>query len=154
MSVKIFIVFLFAAIGTGLGYALSRTYLRTSRYYSGVCELIAELKRNISYRRDTVVSVMKNFKSGSERLNCQISEYITYASGKDGQLKLSRGFLSSSAFSAVNDFFSSLGKADGETQVKDLDSYYAKFETDFAAASEKSKKYGPLAIKLGFLFGL
>lgn len=154
MSIKIFMIFLCTAIGTGLGYALSRTYLRTSRYYSGVCELINELKRNISYRRDSVVSVMKRFKSNSERLNSQISEYISYVSSKDGQLKLSRGFLSTSSYAEVSGFFSSLGGSDGETQIKDLDSYYAKFNADFSAASEKSKKYGPLAIKLGFLFGL
>ncbi len=154
MSVKIFMLFLCAAIGTAAGFALSRLFLRTSRYFSGVCELISELKRNISYRRDSVVSVMKNFKSKSERLNGQISEYISYVSTKDGELKLSRGFLSATAFSDINAFFGSLGKADGDTQMSDLELYLSKFEAQSAAAEEKSKKYGPLSIKLGFLFGL
>lgn len=154
MSVKIFIVFLCAAIGTAAGFALSKMFLRTSRYYAAVCELIAELKRNISYRRDTVVSVMKNFKSQSDRLNNQIGEYVSYVSTKDGELKLSRGFLSTAAFSEVNSFFSSLGKADGDTQVNDLDMFYSKFESLASGAADRSKKYGPLSIKLGFLFGL
>lgn len=154
MSVKIFMLFVCAAIGTGAGFGFSRMYLRSSAYYSGICELIGELKRSIAVRRDSVVSVMKKFTSKSDRLNSQIAEYISYISSKDGELRISRGFLSSSAYSEVSGFFSSLGGADGEAQVKDLDRYLSKFEADFAAADEKSKKYGPLAIKLGFLFGL
>ena len=154
MSVKIFIVFLCAAVGTGLGFWLSRLYQRTSKYYLSVCELISELKRNIACRRDSVASVMKGFKSNSERLASQISEYIAFVSTKDGDLKLSRGFLSASAFSDVNGFFCSLGAMDQDSQANDLDMYYKKFEADYNAATEKSKKYGPLAIKLGFLFGL
>lgn len=154
MSIKIFIVFVCAAIGTGLGFVLSRAYRRKTVYYSSMCELVNELKRNISYRRDSVVSVMKNFKSGSDRLNSQISEYIGYVSTKDGELKLSRGFLPASAFAEINGFFSSLGFSDGESQARELDGYAKKFEAEYSAASEKSKKYGPLAIKLGFLFGL
>ncbi|MCH5350337.1 MAG: hypothetical protein J1F39_00015 [Clostridiales bacterium] len=154
MSVKIFVAFLCAAIGTGLGFTVSRLYAKTSKYYLSVLELITELKRNIAYRRDSVASVMKGFKAGSERLGTQIAEYLAFVSTKNGELKLSRGFLSSSSFSDIVGFFSSLGRADGDGQEKDLDMYYKKFEADYAAATEKSKKYGPLAIKLGFLFGL
>ena len=57
MSVKILIVFICTAVGTAAGYFVMCIYKRNFDYLDGVCKLLNELKRNISYRRDAAASV-------------------------------------------------------------------------------------------------
>ncbi len=154
MSVKIFAVFIFAAIGTAAGYIVMRTYKRNVSYMRAVCELIADLKRNISYRRDGAVNILSDYTSTDEKLNGNIKEYLSYATAKNGELSLSKGFLPQDAYRQVKGLFSSLGAMDDVGQLNELKLYEDAFSALKKSAEEKSDKYGALAVKLGFLFGL
>lgn len=154
MSIRIVIMFICAAIGTAAGYAIMRTYRRNLAYLEDMCNLVNELKRNISYRKDSATAVLGAFGAESAQLKKNIEEYIKFASEKDGKLEISRGTLQKTTYASVCGFFSSLGLYDGAAQLGELEMYGSGFCDLKKAAAEKSEKYGPLAVKLGFLFGL
>ena len=154
MSIKILAVFVFTAIGTAVGYAVMRTYKRNLSYMRAVCELIADLKRNISYKRDGAVNILSGYTSSDDRLNGNIREYLAYATSKSGELSISKGFLPQDAYKQVVGLFSSLGASDDVGQLNELKLYEDAFSVLKNSAEEKSDKYGALSVKLGFLFGL
>ncbi len=154
IGTKILLIFVFTAIGTASGFTVMRAYRRDLAYLSGVCAMIDELKRNISYRKDGAADILRGYKSESDRLTVNIGEYLKYAAEKDGTLEISKGYLSAPVHKAVCGFFASLGRSDGDAQLKELDAYGSSFCKLRDAAKEKSEKYGALAVKLGFLFGL
>ncbi len=154
MTAKILILFLCTAVGTATGFFVMKAYRRNLLYMDSVCAMISELKRNISYRRDSAAAILGNFEPKSAQLKKNIDEYLTYVESKDGSLEISRGFLSADSHRKVNEFFKSLGKSDGSSQIGELEMYSQTFGDLKNAAAEKSEKYGTLAVKLGFLFGV
>lgn len=154
MSTKILIVFICAAIGAATGFAVMKSYKRNLVFMESMCGLIDELKRNIAYRRDPAAVVMSKYAANSAQLKKNIDEYVKYVGTKDGALELSKGFLSDKTYDSVRRFFSSLGAADETAQLRELEMFGSAFAEYRAAAAEKSDKYGVVAVKLGFLFGL
>lgn len=154
MSVKLLIVFVCAAVGTCCGFFIMRNYRRSCEYYKDLCDLVGELRRNISYRRDSAATVLSRFKTDSSLLNRNICEYLTFARSKSEAPDISKGFLPAAAFGDINAFFTTLGKNDGNSQLDELEMYDKKFTMLCEKATVKSSKYGTLAVKLGFLFGL
>ncbi len=154
MTQKILVICICAAIGTVTGYTVMRAYKRNLKFMESICAMIAELKRNISYRRDSAASILGGFTTDSAQLKKNIDEYLQYAAAKDGALTVSRGFLSAEAYGKVREFFGSLGGMDNAAQLGELDMYASAFAELRTKAAAKSEKYGALAVKLGFLFGL
>lgn len=154
MTAKLLIVFVCAAVGAATGYFVMSAYNRNRLYMESVCAMIAELKRNISYRRDSVAGILGGFETESPQLKKNIAEYSAYAAAKDGELVISRGFLSANDHAKVKELFGSLGVSDGRSQTEGLEAFAAEFDALKKAAIERSEKYGTLAVKLGFLFGL
>lgn len=154
MTIKILIIFVCVALGTAGGYAVMRSYKRNFVYLDGVCKMIDELKRNISFRRDPAQRALSVLALDSPLLKKNIAEYTEYAVGKLDAPTISRGFLSDEVYGRVCDFFRSLGKSDGKSQTEQLDAFYSAFDKLRAAAEKKFNTVGVVAVKLGFLFGL
>lgn len=154
MTNKLFIMAVCAAVGAAAGFIVMKTYKRRLAYLTGVCNMIGELKRNISYRKDSAASILGAFDTDSAQLKKNISEYIAYTEAKDGALDISRGFLSGDDHAKVKEFFGALGTSDGASQMDRLDAFSAMFTVLRDKAAEKSDKYGALSVKLGFLLGL
>lgn len=154
MTGKILIVVICAAVGTFAGFVVMNAYRRNVEYLDGVCGLISELKRNMAYRRDAAASVLSGFETKSVQLKKNIGEYMAFVNAKDGKLEISRGFLPPRTHSGVCELFASLGGGDGGAQQRELEIFGSTFEEQRATAAKKSEKYGALAVKLGFLFGL
>lgn len=154
MSIKLLIIFICAAVGTLAGFLTMRSYRRSYRYLDGVCSLINELRRNIAYRRDSVASILGSYSTESAQLKKNIAEYIAYASSKDGSPDISRGYLPATVHERVCSLFRALGQSDGEGEISELERFSLEFIELRDKAAQKSEKYGPLAVKLGFLFGL
>ena len=51
-------------------------------------------------------------------------------------------------------FFKSLGRSDLESQSKEIQNFQLRFENTSQSTQKENKKYGSLAIKLGFIAGL
>lgn len=156
MTIKLLIIAVCAALGTATGYVVMLSYKKRSCYMSGICALIGEMKRNISYRRDAVTRIAGNYSGSIESalLKKHIEEYATFVAAKDGKLALSRGYLSADVYSSVCSMFSALGKTDEKSQIDELDMFESVFSGYREKACERVEKYGALAVKLGFLLGL
>ncbi len=154
MTNKLFIIALCAAVGAGAGFVMMKAYKRRLAYLSGVCDMISELKRNISYRKDSAARVLGAFSTSSAQLKKNIDEYIAYSESKSGTLAVSRGFLSGGDHAKVTELFGALGNSDGPSQMARLDAFSGVFGELKERAALKSEKYGALSVKLGFLFGL
>lgn len=154
MSAKIIVIFICAAVGTAAGYIIMRSYKRNFVYLDGVCKLIGELKRNIAYRKDSAATVLSGMTTDSALLKKNIDEYVAFTAGKDEKPNISRGFLAADAYGRVCELFSSIGRSDGSSQIDQLDMFGETFGNFRSIAEQKCKKYGAIAVKLGFLFGL
>ncbi|MDE7463697.1 MAG: stage III sporulation protein AB [Clostridiales bacterium] len=154
MTNKLFIIAICAAVGAATGFIIMKMYKRKHEYLVGVCDMIGELKRNISYRKDSAASVLSGFATDSAQLKKNIGEYIAYTEAKDGELDISRGFLTTGDHAKIKELFGALGTSDGASQMDRLDSFTTLFSELRDKAAEKSDKYGALSVKLGFLLGL
>lgn len=154
MTVKILAVCLCCAAGTAIGFYMMHSYKRGFVYYDSLVALLVELKQNISFRRDSVASVLGAYVCDSKPLKKNIDEYLAHISNKSGELAISRGFLTRDAHADVVKLFSRLGGFDGDTQSGDLDMFISRFTALRDKAKEKFDKYGALSVKLGFLIGL
>ena len=154
MTNKLFIIAVCAAVGSLSGFMVMKAYKRKLDYLVGVCDMIGELKRNISYRNDSASSVLGAFRADSPHLKKNIDEYIAFAAAKDGELEISKGFLSSSDHAKVKELFGALGASDGKSQMDRLDEFLNVFGGLRDSAAVKSDKYGALSVKRGFLLGL
>lgn len=154
MITKILILVVCAALGTVVGFGILREYKRKQRYLEEVCAMIRELKRNMDYRRDCAASVLKRFMPESSLLKDNIAQYLGFVESKDGELKISRGYLSKPVHDGMCELFLALGCSDGASEKRGLNDFSAVFEERAAAAKAKTEKFGALAVKLGFLFGL
>lgn len=154
MSTKLFLICLCVAVGTFCGYLVLQSYKKNYSYMDGVCGLISSLKQNLIYKKDSVPLVLGSMPVSSSQLKKNIDEYIDFTAGKSDKRIVSRGFLSKSAFDEVSELFGALGSSDEGTQTAQLDGFAAKFENLRAEAERKYKKYGTVAVRLGFLLGL
>ena len=154
MSIKIFIICMCTAVGTAAGYAVMYRYKRTKEYFKSLCDMLDELKRNISFRRDSVASVLGTFETKSALLKRNIAQYLAFSTNKNGVLDIDKGFLKPDEHGKITKMFSILGGSDEGTQSRDIDMYLTEFSALRDAAQQRYDKYGTLAVKLGFLFGL
>ena len=154
MSTKLFIVFLCAAVGTFCGYMILLSYKKNYSYLDGVCNMISALKQNLSYKKDTVPVVLSGLTVGNAQLKKNIQEYIDFTKGQSDKRVVSRGFLPQSTFNGVQDLFSAIGGSDENSQSTRLETLSVRFEKLRSAAESKYKKFGSVAVKLGFLIGL
>lgn len=154
MSTKLFLIFLCVAVGTLCGYVVMLSYKKNYSYLDGVCGMIGALKQNLIYKKDSAPRVLGGLPVSSSQLKKNIDEYIDFTAGKSDKRIVSRGFLSKTAFDEVGELFGAIGGSDEGTQIAQLDGFTAKFENLRADAERKYKKYGAVAVKLGFLLGL
>lgn len=154
MTTKIFLMFLCTAVGTFCGYSVLLSHKRNYVYLDGVCDVINALKQNLSYKKDALPVALGRINVTSRQLKKNIEEYISFASGQSDKRDISRGFLSQSTYNAVTELFGAIGGSDESSQSRGLDALYTRFDKLRSAAETKYKKFGPVAVKLGFLIGL
>ena len=154
MSTKLFLLFLCVAVGTLCGYIVMMSYKKNLSYLDGVCGMIGALKQNLIYKKDSVPLVLGSLPVSSSQLKKNIEEYIDFTAGKSDKRIVSRGFLSKLTFNEVSELFFALGGSDEGTQTAQLDGFTVKFDNMRTEAERKYKKYGSVAVKLGFLLGL
>lgn len=153
MSVKILICFLCVATGSACGYFVLIGHRRNFMYADGLCGAIQTLLRNMAYRRDSAARALSSFACSSPALQKNIAEYVSYAEGKSEKLNLSRGGIAVELFAKAGEFLSAIG-GDGNSYLSVLSAFNAECEKLRDEYEKKYKKFGPVAVKLGFLFGL
>lgn len=148
----IFIAVLCSFCGFLLGTAFAKRGKERELYYRDAAKLCSGLIDNISYKADKISSVLDKIEIDSAALKKNISEYKAYLGGKE--LILSPNCLTKNETVRVKEFFSCLGRTDGETQIGELKRSESEFRQIYSEIKEKNDKQGSMYIKLGMLFGL
>ena len=135
-----------------LGLARYKKKKSKVSYYAACVRLTERLIADVSFRRDNLLSLLKQFGDEEKgELGRQIEAFLAapYAPfSPTGTLltKTDKHLLSA--------FFASLGQSDAETQIYELHAYQKQFEEKYTAERETFKKSGSMELKLFFFFGL
>ena len=150
---KFLLVIIASAAGTFGGMYLSRRLKTRAGYYAALGAFINHISSEVKFRKNPIKIIVADFLADNETpLSKNLSEY---ADAPDPiSAVLSRGVLKKTESAEVQKFLSSLGYLDSDTQVCELQLYKEKFAALSSDASEKSKKYAAMYVKLGFFLGL
>ena len=103
----------------------------------------------MAFSQASLISVIKNLPTDTP-INAYINGF--FIKKEDNAEKLKTFTDEEKTF--IKDYVKTLGQGDRASQGKFLDAAEKQLEKYLAAAEEEDKKYRPLCLKLGFLFGL
>lgn len=140
---------LLLVLSTISGFVFSFKYSERKKSFEKVLAFNSAVKNEVIFSKTSIVSVIKKTEC-----DCPLIEYIrSYfieKKCKEENLKILK--------KGEKDFFieyvKGLGQGDKKSQTNFLEASEAKLKNYLAEAEEADKKYRPLCIKLGFLFGL
>ena len=133
---------------------LARYKKKKSRvsYYAACVRLTERLIAEISFRRDNLFALLKEFAAEDKgELGRQIEAFLVapYA-----PFTPTGTLLTTADKPLLCAFFASLGQTDAETQIYELHAYQKRFEEKYTAEQAAFKKNGNMELKLFFLLGL
>lgn len=153
----VFIIFVVFGVSY-VGYALSNYYKKRQRILSDAVLFCGCLISDIDFLHMPLKKIISarsgQFYPEFEKI---LSEYFK---------KLQRGeitdfkdcvqslYLKKCESESLNSLFCELGKTDSDTQITTITNFKNIFENYSKDATDESKKYAPLCLKLGFLTGL
>lgn len=138
-----FVVLLCAAIGS----AYSGVYKKRVDFYSSLLSFNSELKRNLFFRRENVAGILQSKKEYASL--CGL-----YRPDEESSDRIVSEFLAQEQCDVVKEYFSSVGKRDGEAEEKFLDYYEGVFKAEYDKCVVENCKYKSLGKKLGLSLGL
>ncbi|MDD4408522.1 MAG: hypothetical protein PHC47_01615, partial [Clostridia bacterium] len=120
--------------------------------------LFEKLCLEINYSQHKLVSIMQDFSTKNKDVMKLISNYVVCLNDNE-KLTVEALFreikiLNSEEKNILNLFFMSLGKLDVSNQIKQLENQKEQIKRYYQKADEEAKKYVPLYMKLGIIFGL
>lgn len=137
------------AVSTFLGFYYSRKYTERRKAFKSLDAFNSKLKEEVAFAKTSIVAIVKNIENDNI-----INEYIRdfFLSKKENPEKLKN--LSEEEKNFFVDYVRRIGQGDKKSQKEYLEAAELKINGYVVAAEEADKKYRPLCIKLGFLFGL
>ena len=155
MGVKSIIVLCCIVAGTCAGKTVGSALTAKRLYFEELEKLARTLCGDFRFRRTPICELLSEQSDGikSVTLKKNVTEFIAYASGGGGDLKLGVVGFSAREKRVIYDFFVSLGRYDLETQTFVLSGISEKLGEFVASAAEVEKRWAGLAVKLGFLTG-
>ena len=146
------ILSLCTAASTLFGLARYKKKKNRVAYYSACVRLTERLIAEVSFRRDNLFALLKEFTAEeSGELGEQINAFLAapYAPfTPPGTL------LTKADKQLLCAFLASLGQSDAKTQIFELNAYQKRFEEKCAVEREAFKKSAGVELKLFFLCGL
>ncbi len=152
MKSALYVSLLSALVGSMTGLHFSKRYKQKSVYFAQLIDFVTLLKTEISFRRESIEKIVKEYKSSSTLFCEQLKQLADYYDGKP--LELKRGFLSTEEYAQVSNFLSFLGSTDAVTQISGIQASCDIFSAYENKHTAKFNKYGSALIKLGLLGGL
>lgn len=141
-----------------IGLAIRRYYISRKLFYEELLEFIDTLVNNITYLKSPLPKVINDYVGQKKSDFCKVMrEFVVIIShgefvGSGRILKV--GVIGGKETNDVNAFLAELGKYDSSTQLNNLGSWRARFDTAYKTAVTKANTYGALAFKLGVLLGI
>ncbi len=129
------------------GASYSVVYKKRMKFYELLSAFNSELKRNLVFRRENVSTVLKS--KPEYALFADIYKIIA----NEGEFTKIE-YLTPDENEYVCDYFSSIGKRDGEAEEQFLDYSEEVIKSEMERCAVDNKKYKSLGEKLGLSFGL
>lgn len=150
------IVFLGAipVITAFIGYLISAKYSSERDFWKTFVFTHKRIKNEVAFSQKPIPEILSVGNSEDKSENSDIFSLAVknYINGEETPVKVK--FLTAEQNEFFSDYLSNLGKTDKKSQLDFLNSaeerlYYYEKKSD-----ERCKRYRPLFVKLGFLFGL
>ncbi|MBQ6922858.1 MAG: hypothetical protein IJQ66_07205 [Clostridia bacterium] len=150
-TVLLAVIPLFGAL---IGYLISFKYVLPREFFDGFYCLNKKIKTEIEFTKKTIPEILQE-KAENDNKNSFVKalELYMFRENKSDNLS-SLGFLTKKERDFFERYADNLGSSDATTQLAYLNSIEQELTGYYAFHNERSKKYRPLFIKLGFLFGL
>lgn len=135
------------ALSVVAGYLFSLKYRERLEFFTGFSEFNRLMKNAVSFSSESVGDVLKN-RTGTfyDCFNGYKAE-----SGENFQLPK---FLTDEERSSFCNYVKAIGLTDKITQLDFISEYENSLSAKLSSTEAEYKKYKPLFVKLGFLFGL
>lgn len=146
---NIFIGIASLIVSTYIGFIFSKKYKDRKSFYCDFFEFNKNLRNEISYSQNTIVSILKKIENKSDFYKFAYSFYIN----KKNDL-CDIKYLNKDEKDLINNYFSSIGIGDKVSQSKYVDGMLEQLKEKKEVAELEEKKYKNTYVKLGFLFGL
>ena len=144
-------------ICTFFAYRASVKYTKRKVFYDDFGAFNDKLKSEIAFSKNTILSLVASINDESDfgvllkrRFNKNENVNALYEGSIARELK----YLKRADVDFINDYFYSIGKADGVTELKIINKYGEEIFKNLSVAVSDEKKYRPLYVKLGFLLGI
>ncbi len=125
----------------------SLKYRERFEFYTGFSEFNRLMKNAVSFSSESVGGVLKN------RMGIFYDCFNGYKAGAGENFQLPK-FLTDEERSSFCNYVKEIGLTDKITQLDFIGEYENLLSVKLSSAEAEYKKYKPLFIKLGFLFGL
>lgn len=140
---------LLLVLSTVSGYIFSLKYSERKKTFEKVLAFNSAVKNEVVFSKKSLVSIVKNTET-----DCSLIEYIRSffldKNVKEDKLKI----LTKSEKDFFTEYVKGLGQGDKKSQTEFLHNSETRLKSFLSDAAEADKKYRPLCVKLGFLFGL
>ena len=144
---KIVFGVLLVAIFSLVGFIMSIKYSERRAFYSDFYSFNSQYILSVSLSKDTLYSIL-------EKNDCKSDFYkVALAKIKGIQTIKKYGYLKSEDYKIIDEYFDGLGKGDGYIEKRNALKSEEILKEKKKSCEQEEKKYKPLFIKLGLLFG-
>lgn len=153
---KIILILVLVCLCSYVGFGFGKYYKKRKVFFQEFVLLLESLNLDISFSREKihVILTQKNFKSSS--LNKLIENYVNLLQ-KEGfdekELFENVKILKEDEMNLIYNFFKMLGRFNVDLQTKQIQEHKQKILIVSKQCDEEEKKYSPLFLKLGIMFG-
>jgi len=130
-----------------IGYFLSNKYSERKEFFEDFDCFHKILKTEISFTKRTIYEILKGNRENSDFLDL-IQRFL------NGNTEYCLKYLKKEEHDFVKKYFENLGVLDKVSQLDYINSLNDRIQKMVTDSQNEQKKYRPLYIKLGFLFGL
>ena len=106
------------------------------------------------FKQTQLLRLLEEFTPKNGALKTNVDEFISFATGKVSELKLSRHDLNEREYKFICEMFSTLGRYDLTTQMINLEALKVKAEEFFVQSKTVEEKQSSQSKKLGVMLGL
>ncbi len=143
LLIGIFSILVSVKIGIDLAQKDKNSYV----FFNELVALCDKILSDLSYKKSNIDKLLA-WKFQSNDLNVLLNSYL-----KRKKLVFPK-YLSVNEKFLIEDIFSTLGKVDTSSQIKNIEAFKSELVTITKEKYEKYKKFNTLFIKLGFIGGL
>ena len=157
---KYIILIIIVIICGYLGYGLSLYYNNRLKFFRTLLFLFEKINLEINFSQAKLISILKSFheETNNKEIKKLINNFIKCLEINNEVTKEDLfndiKILNNEKKNMILIFFLSLGKFDVFNQTKQLDNQKEELNKLYSNAEQEAKKYAPLYLKLGIIFGL